>query len=471
METLLRSPTTVLRIGVLYRPPPSTQNGLTVSLFFDEFPALLERLAVASGKLLLLGDFNFHIDDTTNRQASNFLELLNNHNLVQHIIGPTHKDSHTLYLVITRASEDTILRWSIMDTHLSDHKIIHAKLSLVRPRPQRIEKQYRKLRSVNSAAFRNDVMTSALFTSPARNVEDLCSQYDHELLKIVDSHAPLRTRMVTSRLSAPWYTEEIAIEKCKRRQLERRWRKSGLEADKQQFADQCKQVRELIKSTKVNHYSSLIMENKSDHKVLFHSINCLLHRIPEKHYPICGSTNELCNKFADFFSEKILKIRNQLDALQTDASSNFQHFDNVNMDCGLTEFPPTSIEELSRLVKKISTKSCSLDPVPATLLSYCIDDLLPIIQTVVNSSFESAVVPTSLKKAVLSPLLKKQDLDFETFSNFRPISNLKFLSKVIEKVAAERLWEYVRVNGLDETLQSAYKKQQGLRNGTPTCAK
>ena len=40
METLLRSPTTVLRIGVLYRTPPFTQNGLTVSMFFDEFPAL-----------------------------------------------------------------------------------------------------------------------------------------------------------------------------------------------------------------------------------------------------------------------------------------------------------------------------------------------------------------------------------------------------------------------------------------------
>ena len=123
METLLRSPTTVLCIGVFYRPPPSTQNGLTVSMFFGEFPALLERIAVASDELLLLGDFNFHIDDTTNRQVSNFLELLNNHDSVQHIIGLTHKDSHTLDLVITRASEDTILRWSIMDPHLSDHKV------------------------------------------------------------------------------------------------------------------------------------------------------------------------------------------------------------------------------------------------------------------------------------------------------------------------------------------------------------
>ena len=60
---------------------------------------------------------------------------------------------------------------------------------------------------------------------------------------------------------------------------------------------------------------------------------------------------------------------------------------------------------------------------------------------------------------MLSPLLKKQDLDFETFSNFRPISDLKFISKVIEKVAVELLWHYVRVNGLDETLQSAYIKE------------
>ena len=136
-----------------------------------------------------------------------------NSQLQKFLNSRTRKDSHTLDLVITRASEGTVLRWSIMDPHLSDHKVIHAKLSLVRSRPQRIEKQYRKLRSVNSAAFRNDVITYALFTSPACNVEDLCSQYDHELLKIVDSHAPLKTRMVTSRLSAPWYTEEIAIGK------------------------------------------------------------------------------------------------------------------------------------------------------------------------------------------------------------------------------------------------------------------
>ena len=63
-----------------------------------------------------------------------------------------------------------------------------------------------------------------------------------------------------------------------------------------------------------------------------------------------------------------------------------------------------------------------------------------------------------MKNVVLSPLLKKPSVDFEIFSNFRPVSNLKFLSKVIENVAAMRLTNYLCDNDLNESLQSAYKK-------------
>jgi len=117
---------------------------------------------------------------------------------------------------------------------------------------QKLKKQYRKIRGVDPIEFRNDVMASTLFSSPASNVNDLCEQYDSELSKIVDLHAPLKTRFVTSRTSAPRYSEEIAAEKRKRRTLERHWRKSGTEADKLQYADQCSRVRMLRLSMKIN---------------------------------------------------------------------------------------------------------------------------------------------------------------------------------------------------------------------------
>ena len=145
-------------------------------------------------------------------------------------------------------------------------------------------------------------MASTLFSSPACNVNDLCDQYDSELSKVVDVHAPLKTCFVTSRPSEPWYSEEIAAEKRKRRKLERHWRKSGTVADKLQYADQCGRVRKLLKSSKMSYNASLINENKSDSKVLFNTIDRMLHPTPQNHYRSCGSPKELCEKFKRIFS-------------------------------------------------------------------------------------------------------------------------------------------------------------------------
>jgi len=68
-------------------------------------------------------------------------------------------------------------------------------------------------------------------------------------------------------------------------------------------------------------------------------------------------------------------------------------------------------------------------------------------------------MPTCLKSAVLSPLLKKPDGDFLQFKNFRPISNLRALSKIIEKSVALQLNNYLMNNNLHENFQSAYKVQ------------
>ena len=132
--------------------------------------------------------------------------------------------------------------------------------------------------------------------------------------------APLKTRFVISRPFAPWYNEKIAAEKRKRRKLERRWCKSGTEADKLQYYDQCSRVRKLLKSSKVSYYASLISENISDSKVLFNTIDRMLHCTPQNHYPSCSSPKELCRKFADFSCDKIVTVRHQLHTLSnTDA--------------------------------------------------------------------------------------------------------------------------------------------------------
>ena len=103
-------------------------------------------------------------------------------------------------------------------------------------------------------------------------------------------------------------------------------------------------------------------------------------------------------------------------------------------------------------------KTCALDPLPASVLTKCLPRLLPVITDIVNRSLDEALMPNSLKTALIIPLLKKTNLDTEDFKNFRPVSNLPFVSKLIEKSVAVQLVQYIDDNNLDEKLQSAYKK-------------
>jgi hypothetical protein len=84
--------------------------------------------------------------------------------------------------------------------------------------------------------------------------------------------------------------------------------------------------------------------------------------------------------------------------------------------------------------------------------------LLPVITRIINLSLSSAKVPECFKVAAVTPLLKKSNLDHNILKNFRPVSNLPFLSKILEKIVAKRLLEHKDKNLLHEKMQSAYRK-------------
>ena len=249
--------------------------------------------------------------------------------------------------------------------------------------------------------------------------------------------------------------EEIASEKRKRRALERRWRSSRLASDHQSYVVQCDVVNALIRSSKVLHYSSVIENNKNDQRILFKTVDKLLHTKSEVLYPTSRSDEDLANKFADFFSDKIANLRKSLEAEPSSfpASSN----DFTLCDSVLSSFKNVTSEQVSAVLAASKVKSCSLDPLPAPVLLECIPVLLPVMTRIINLSIDTATMPDSFKLALLRPLLKKSHLDTEVFANFRPISNLVFMSKLTEKVIALQLIDYIVYNNLDEVFQSAYK--------------
>ena len=91
------------------------------------------------------------------------------------------------------------------------------------------------------------------------------------------------------------------------------------------------------------------------------------------------------------------------------------------------------------------------------LLKDCVDDLAPFLCYMFNTSLQQGIVPSTFKSAFITPLLKKPDLDSADVKSYRPISNLPVLSKLLERLVARQLLDYLNAQHLLPDCQSAYR--------------
>ena len=240
-----------------------------------------------------------------------------------------------------------------------------------------------------------------------------------------------------------------------------RWRRTRLPEDRLRLIEQNRIVNELLLSVRSQYYTKLIDDNCLNQRKLFGIVGKLLHRSPAPQYPSCSSVADLANRFIGFFGEKIITIRHELESNPMQGTYLFNEATVATTRLHRLSCP--SYSTLLQIVHPLASKSCELDPVPSRILLGCLDLLCPVIWKIVKLSLETSVMPTELKQAVIRPLLKKPSLDYQEFKNFRPISNLTFLSKVIEKVVALQLVDYIDNNGLCEVFQSAYRAHHSTK--------
>ena len=99
-------------------------------------------------------------------------------------------------------------------------------------------------------------------------------------------------------------------------------------------------------------------------------------------------------------------------------------------------------------------KSCELDPIPSKLLIECLDSILPSLIDLFNSC---GIFPQCFKSALVTPILKKRCLDHNDLNNYRPVSNLCFITKILEKLVLSQVSSYLNCHNLYNTCQSAYR--------------
>ena len=101
------------------------------------------------------------------------------------------------------------------------------------------------------------------------------------------------------------------------------------------------------------------------------------------------------------------------------------------------------------------TKSCELDPIPTSLLKKILPSISQLLTAIVNNSITLGIFPNCIKGALVQPLFKKANMDLIN-KNYRPVSNLSFVGKLIECVVADQVTSHITQQGLMEANQSAY---------------
>ena len=126
--------------------------------------------------------------------------------------------------------------------------------------------------------------------------------------------------------------------------------------------------------------------------------------------------------------------------------------------CPLSNFRACTEDEVREVIMRSPSKSCSLDPIPTIILKECIDDLLPSLTVMCNASQLEGHLQVSQRHAIITPLIKKPHLDVADVKNYRPVSNITFVSKVVERLVSGRLVSYLQENNLMPVDQSAYRR-------------
>ena len=158
-------------------------------------------------------------------------------------------------------------------------------------------------------------------------------------------------------------------------------------------------------------------------------VNTLSNRHPPRILPTIYSSADLPSIFIKHFTNKVEKLR---------ANIASEHVTST-LVTGTTAATFSSFEKVSQLTVKecilnSAPKSCEPDPIPSKLLIECLDYILPSLTDVFNSSLASGIFPQCFKSALVTPILKKRCLDHNDLNNYRPVSNLCFIAKILEKL-------------------------------------
>ena len=152
----------------------------------------------------------------------------------------------------------------------------------------------------------------------------------------------------------------------------------------------------------------------------------------------------------EYFTKKIADIRKSTGA--SPPTTRLPHSRVI-----LDSFKLFTVDEVREVILSTKSKSCSLDPIPTAVLKEFLTELLPFVTEMCNRSLQLGRLPLSQRHAIVKPILKKEGLDQDDVKNYRPISNLTYISKLVERMVCKQLTAFLEEHSLLPEHQSGFR--------------
>ena len=448
----------------MYRPPDSSKH--LHENFNIHFAQLLSQ--VNDVEAIVLGDLNVNfLNKLNNKEIKSILQL---YGFEQLINIPTRFDEEngtkSLIDIIATNHPITIKKSGVIPTCISDHEMIGfvRKVNHVKYKPKTIHcRDYKNYDPNKLNEHLKNQDWSKLYEY--KNINDAWTFMRSILQTSYNIFCPMITKKVKGKPS-PWITAELKLLMNDRDKLLRKWRKVRSKGLKDQLKAKRNRVNIEIRNAKSSYTKSLLQENANDPASFW---SCLKKVFPVKNkvghvensFMINGrkeiNRKKICEGFCEYFSTVVTKLKHSVYPMtnfvwKKPCVLNARTFNRFR-------FGYVSTIEIRSLLKKIKrNKAPGPDNLPPNLIKDSLNILAEPLAFLINLSLSTGMFPNEWKVARVVPVYKNGATD--RLENYRPISALPVVSKIIEKIIHRRLIEYLEQSNLLTNRQFGFRRKR-----------
>ena len=467
IETLPADKSTI--VGEIYRIPNTNEL-----LSLNRFETITDKLQVLNKDIIIGTDQNFdYLKINTHKNTSDLLNQFFSNGLVPCITKPT-RITHTTATLIdnmyVNPQREAKLHSGIILYEFADHLpvFLFSGRPMKRSNKQPLTFKHRQLNAFAKEQIKANLDGTDWTYLNDVGIDQAYVSFSYKLKETLDNFAPEKCVTIPNKriIRDPWVTVGILkssknLDKLFRAKLNQPVGHAS-HAKYTQYRNLFNKIKRISKQT---YYDELLQTYKGDIKNTWKSIRTLIGRSNDKTtisntFQVNDSTISdpklIANEFCNYFTNIGPEFASAIPTAQKPYNSYLKN--KITKSIFLAPTDPNEILSIINSLK--GKKSCGHDNISTSFLKDISKQICSPISILINKSLEVGIVPDIMKMAKVIPIYKAKQND--QFSNYRPISLLPSLSKILERVIHKRVYSFLKFNNI------FYHSQYGFRSNHST---